>query len=258
MLFEAADSTRVFVPEISVNSAHVAVAAQRASIEIIPIDGGPPRRFASPAEPLEWIAIEPNGRHVAACGQESSVVRLWNLATGELRNLEPGGGLRADNLRFLADGRLLVFYSTDEAPRSRLGVWDVTDARQELVFGDERVDWPIWLPAARDGRTLLGLEAGPGQGLFLGDLVGRTVRRLPGFAGSRADLDSSGRVVAVWGGGLRKYGANLRVGLTDSLIPHRIPYPSDQEMFGLPTISPDARRVAQGYGDGSIRLYPMP
>ena len=29
-------------------------------------------------------------------------------------------------------------------------------------------------------------------------------------------------------------------------------------MFGLPTISPDARRVAQGYGDGSIRLYPMP
>jgi hypothetical protein len=46
--------------------------------------------------------------------------------------------------------------------------------------------------------------------------------------------------------------------LVDAPIPHRVPYPADQEGFGLPTISPDACRLAQGYPDGSIRLFPMP
>ncbi len=246
--------------DIGIDPRRVAVAWGADRVRLIPVDGGPPLDLQGPGEALDLVTIGGDGRFLAACGKQSTVLRVWDLGTGTLRSLDAGDGLGAVDLRALPDGRVLVRYSADEGEYPGLGLWQLETGRRELVFAGEPVRWFFGLPVADHGRLVLGAERiEPDRVVrrfFVGDLQSRTVRALDGSIGISASLDPLRRTIVVWGP--TRLGPFLRVGTVDAPVPHLIPARQDAELFGDMAFSPDGRRIARGYGDGSIWLLPVP
>jgi len=256
VLFETAGEPAGF----ALSSHQVAVVSGSDTVRVIPVDGGAPADLQGPGEPLDVVTIDESGRFLAASGRESSVVRVWDLANGGLTSLDAGDGLEAVDLRLLPGGRLLVRYRAGEAEYPGLGLWQVETGRRELVFAGQPVRWFFSLPVADHGRLVLGKEGDQPDRLrrrfCVGDLELRTVRPLDGYIGITASLDPLRRTIVVWG--YTRLGPFLRVGPVDAPVPHLIPARQDAELFGDMAFSPDGRRIARGYGDGSIWLFPVP
>ena len=263
VLFEAPQQGTWSSPSVSINATHVAVAWGGTSVRVLPIGNGPALDLEGPGEPLDLVSIDREGRYLAACQTGSPVVRVWDLGTGGLASLDAGDGIGVAGLRMLPNGRLLVTLNADEGTYPGLGLWQVETARREQRFAGEPIRWFDDLPsfpASNDGRLVLGWQrdvADPTQRvLSLGDLETLTVRRLDAYAVLTAALDRRGEVVAAWG--YAKQGPFLRVGPVGAPVPHLIPYLQGFELYGYMSFSPDGRRIARGYDDGSIWLYPVP
>ncbi len=261
VVFEALESGPV-CPRVSVNATHIAVAWGGDAVRIVPIDGGTPVDLKGLGEPLHLIAIDPQGRYVAAAEKDGPLIRVWDLGSGELSSLDVGDGLGVECFRAVANGRLLVRHTQEPGSSPGLSLWDVETERHERLFDGEPVVWRFdadaELEVSEDGRFVLGARVEPGdsgdRSLFLTDLAGRSLRRLDGFTALLWGLDSVGSTVVNWDIAARK-GPFLQVGRVSSESPHFVPYPFDANPFGFPSLSPKADRIAQGYGDGRIWLY---
>ncbi len=169
----------------------------------------------------------------------SQCVILWDVASGkELRRLETG--MLTTDLRFLADGKLLV---TGNGTPS-VQVWDVPAGQRTLAL--DNTPWATCVAVSPDGHTIaLGRSSTSpavilwdvASGVELGNLVGHTMAiNSVAFSGDGRQLVSGGadQTVRVW---------DVATSRQDHLLEgHAGP-------VGRVVISPDGRTVISAGGD---------
>jgi WD40 repeat protein/DNA-binding SARP family transcriptional activator len=98
---------------------------------------GPSRTFRGPSKALYAVEISPDGRTLAAAGQDA-IVYLWDIASGQLLQSLPGHTTSIFCVAFHPDGALLASGSTDGTVR----LWGLTDLRPGRV-DDALPDQPV-------------------------------------------------------------------------------------------------------------------
>lgn len=91
----------------------------------------PPRLLENHAEPISSVAFAPNGTFVASASRNGSV-RLWDVLSGEFRDMPPMAGYQLQDVVFSPDGMLLAVGGSDEERndwgRGRLTLFHVPTA----------------------------------------------------------------------------------------------------------------------------------
>jgi WD40 repeat protein len=244
---------------------------------IVPLDGTPRRKLVKLPEGTDAMpaATSPDGRLAATAwvyGDGPRVLRVWNLETGDARDLplpspsassatgaSPAPALRGDegvvnDLAFADETTLL------SAGDSGIFRWDLVAGTPQRILAVDRGRM-LGMAVSADGRTALTFEhaLGPsgnrntcGQ-VALADLREGTSRRLVGFGacGISLALDPSGAVAAT-----ADHEGIVRVGRVDGGEPHLL-FGHDGAVKSL-AISPDRRWVATVGEDNTLRLWPTP
>ena len=175
---------------------YVAVSAGADGVRIVPVNGDPPRELEGFSGPVHALAVGPTGRLVAVGGglysPKDTVIRVWDLETGDVTVLDAGDDENISEIRFAPDGDLL------SASGRKLRRWKV-DTREHTVIGESG-----WFVLSNDGTQTLSPGNGWGKselegpsGLVLHDLVDGSTRALsthgPGHTGMA--FDPTGTIV---------------------------------------------------------------
>jgi hypothetical protein len=181
-------------------------------------------------------------------------IRVWDLETGEARNLDyvPPPDLAGDVLEIvgleLAPDRRLISAANDG-----IRIWNLEDGSSERI--SERIGL---IDLSRDGRRLLiGLQ-GENQEAVLHDLEQGSSRRLDSHGSAdEVALDPAGRFAVTAGAGARRV---FRVGLVTDEAPHLLA--GVEGSFRETVVSPDGRwitgRIVQRDDKNDILLLPVP
>jgi WD40 repeat protein len=149
------------------------------------------------AAALAVVRYSPNGRVIAAGGQEANHVTLWDAASGRviarpITTNPPGGG--AQSISFSADSKRIAV----PGARGTVGIWAVATGRRDgapLVIGSDTVNAVLF---SQDGRTLIASD-GSGSVSMVDVQTGRPIRP-PLSVGSKdagsLDLSPDGRLLA--------------------------------------------------------------
>ncbi|UIX31152.1 nSTAND1 domain-containing NTPase [Streptomyces sp. GQFP] len=201
----------------------------------------PPRKsLISGTEPVDSLALSPDGRTVAAHSTDGGV-RIWSLPEGRLRHTFPGRSTgEVTTAAFSPDGRTLAV-STGGA----IGMWDPATGRKRgtLTIPGGSVRGIAFSP---DGRTVAAASA---TAVRLWDVA--TGRKRQGFTGhpdpqAVAFGPDGSTVAAVSLGGLVRVW-DVATGRTRTAHDGRI----DGQVVAL---SPDSRTYAVVRADGSVQL----
>jgi WD40 repeat protein len=239
---------------MAADGSFVALGNNSAQVVVLPLDGGPPRELSGFTDNITAVAVGPESRLVAAgsgrSDPEETLVRVWDLNTGEMRILDAGDGKDIVWLRFTGEGELLV--------RSSHGVirrWDLAGAVPRVVDEIDLSRWELEGGAqvedfSPDGREIL---LSKDRRLWIQDLDGDATRELTWDLADRRAVwfDGTGRLVLA---GDRR-GA-LRVWSARGSEPHLLL--GHEGGVGPFAVSPDGRWIASGGNDGAVRLWPMP
>jgi WD40 repeat protein len=196
------------------------------------------------------VAFSPDGSLLASVGgNPAPVVRLWQVATGQLVLTTPPVPGIAWCMAFSPDGKTLA--AGLESGEVRL--WDATTGREGAALAGHggQVRWLGFHP---DGRSLAAAGHWPGNAVYVWDLESRTLRhRLPGHGSAvltgawRADgrllitAGSTDGTVRLWDlAGDRPRSRVL------PLIPPNVP-----RLHGI-ALSPEGRHLAVGHPNGTI------
>jgi WD40 repeat protein len=217
---------------------------------VVPLDERAPRKlegFSSAATNLQ-IDLDPSGRFVAATPGRGpagdSVIRIWNLESGEswtLGPLEPAGGHKPT---FLAGDRLLSSGSSGQQ------LWSLRGGHLKTLSRA-----PGWSGANKDGRFALRTQQVDDntRQLIWFDIEKGVTKTLSSFGSDcgRPALDPSGRVALTV-----DFDGVIRVGPVTGEEPHLIF--AHKGFVAWTDVSPDGRWIASAGFDGKIRLWPMP
>ncbi len=144
---------------------------------ILDLQQGTVRRALGGHDRGEVRALSRDGNWAASCGWHSPYVRLWNLQTGEARELATG---KHTEVYFTPDSGALITAGDDG-----FTFWDVETVQVTRRLRRHTAQWPGWVAFSPDGR-LMALELTPGV-LHLQELsTGRTIARLEDPHGDRA------------------------------------------------------------------------
>jgi WD40 repeat protein len=207
----------------------VATGGER-SVRIIPLDGSPTRPLGYFDQRPWVVAVGPEGRKVAACGLDGTVV--WDLESNESNELDLT--CLARTFVFSTDGRLLV---GDE----NLHALDPATGEYTRLF----VGVGSHFALSRDETLVLSNADG---GTFH-DLDGAVSTGLVGHGAGIGGFDSSGTVAVTFAN------ETIFVGPPTGGPVHRLIARSSVTSVA---VSPDGRTIASGHGDGAILLWPMP
>jgi len=177
------------------------------------------------------VAVAPEGRNVAACGLDGTMV--WDLESGESTEVDLIK-CRALTFTFSLDGRLLV-------GGENLDALDPVTGELTRLF--EGVGFSFAL--SRDEKLVLS-NAGGGT---LHDLDRGVSTRLVGHSALIGGFDPTGTVAITF------EGETIFVGPPTGGAVHRLIARSPVTAVA---VSPDGRQIASGHVDGTIRLWPMP
>ncbi len=228
---------------------------------LVPLDGSGPRQMPGLKRGDGTVGpavFSPDGRLVVSVGYMPSLLRIWDLESGDVRIFKtpvPGDQCGTEGrwrdavagLAFLADGRLLTIMV-----RGAIHVWDLGDGTQReirpCVLSRTLADFSVaidkdrrrFVSMAWEAFTLFDLETGSSQTITShGNRV------------TAAALDPTGTIVVT--------GSNdgvVRVGHVTGDEPHLL-YGHTLDVFSV-AVSPDGKWISSASQDGTIRLWPMP
>jgi RNA polymerase sigma factor (sigma-70 family) len=216
------------------------------------------------------LAFSPDGKVLAAaaCGNSgfsppkdsrSEVVRLWEVGTGRLYELEGHTG-GATSLAFSPDGKILatgghdgIFLLWDTATRKRLHqTKTVAEASPHRKGKGVKLGGILALAFAPDGKTLASANFDGTVRLFEA-ATGKQIRVLRGHTLGVADVAFSpdGKTLA-------SAGDDQTVRLWDTATGAvRNPRPGHDGGTGSVLISPDARRAVTASRDRTVRIWDL-
>jgi WD40 repeat protein len=222
-------------------------------VMLLPLDGGPVRELIGFTDVITSLAVGPQSRLVAAGSgmfvREEAIVRVWDLESGDVRNLDAGDGEPSYDMTFTGDGSLWV------ASGTKLRRWRL-DRDPPSVVVDMDLSLPdgteVWFDdLSRDGRLIL-LGSDDGR-LWTQDLLTGEFHELKAHAErwSWAIFDTHGEIVV----SVDEKGG-IRVGSVTGEDPHLLQGPERE--ISYVDVSSDSRWIATGSNDGTIHLWPMP
>lgn len=226
-------------------------------VEVLPLDGGSPRRLRGFTGIVVNVAVGPEGRLVAAgsgiYGANEAFGRVWDLVTDEVRILDAGDGLQIPRVGFTREGDLLVVSGATALRRLRR--WRLDQAAPRITE-DIDLSRPVfkgaelrgWRP---EGRKLILSREGR---LWITDTKAQATRELGWDAGNFLEwlFDPTGRIL--FSGS--DFQGIVRVGLPDGGAPHLLL--GHEGWVRAVAVSPDGQWISTGGQDGTLRLWPMP
>jgi len=223
-------------------------------VRLIPLDGRPPERLAGFEGMVTGVAVDATGTLVAAgggvlgelMGRGETVIRVWNLDTGEVTLLDAGDKQPIPDVAFMPDGRLLA------AGPSGLRVWDLRSRNSTQLM-----DGPLALAApSADGRyvVVLRAEMRPGGAVGRAAVYDMQTKRSWELAAHGSDVASakwiSGQVVTASRDGI------VRVGSVTGEEPHLLM--GHEGAVGGLAVTSDDRWIGSAGDDGTVRMWSVP
>jgi WD40 repeat protein len=252
---QCADQLRVTVegPAVgqvtfSADGRSLAIATQAGVWLIDPQSGREVRRLSGMTGSSAAAALSPDGRLLAAGGNDHRVY-LWDAHTGERLAVLEGHALPLYALAFSPDGRTLASAGGVSGMPAEVKLWDVAGRRERASLPGDG-GWVRGLAFSPDGRTL---ATGCGDGSV----------RLWDVAGARLRRRLAGHTDTVYGLAFSPDGRTLASGGADAAI--KLWDPADgRERLALHghvgavlslAFAPDGRVLASCGNDGTVKLW---
>jgi WD40 repeat protein len=218
-------------------------------VQLLSLDGGPPRTLPGVTQVVFGVAFSPDGRFAAAAGNtekiSSSVIRVWELSSHEEVNVFDLGDAGANFIQFTEGGNLL------SGGRAGLLRWNLETGDSDLLYEG------ITAAVTADGRRALLLTKastsdGTRRALLFVDLEtgAETPLESHGDRVYSAALDAAGKIVAT--GDLDGI---VRVGPVTGEEAHMLLGHSGAVVNVA--FDPRGRWIASSAGT-EVRLWPMP
>jgi len=199
-----------------------------------------------PKDVVDCLALSPDGKRLAA-GSADGNAYVYNLADKKLlETIDQHNGWILD-VTFSLDGTMLATASTDRAAK----VWKVEDfSLMQTLEQDEAVNAVAF---ASDNKQL-ALAYGGSTGW------GVQIRRVDNARSKRSVYYRGGMPLdAAW----LKQGNNLLIGLSDGTVQSlqnlrpKTTFTEHGDWVYALAVSPDAKTLATGSGDGTVKLWSM-
>jgi hypothetical protein len=205
----------------------------------------PERVLAAHQDVIHDLAWSPDGRTLATCSYDR-LIKLWDAATGQLRQTLKDHSDAVYGIAWSPDGRLLASAAADRAVK----VWDVATGVRLYTLG-ESTDWLYAIAWSSDGRHLAA--AGVDKSIRVWEVSaggGRLVESVFAHEGPIARLAYS-----TDGSTLYSLGQDQVVKAWDAgrMVERKV-YPRQPEAVLSLAVRPDHRQLALGRYDGRVVL----
>jgi WD40 repeat protein len=206
------------------------------------------RKIINAGQPLLGVSFSPDGRHVAAAG-DNKTLWIWDVASGRLAGAPlTGHTSRVYGVAFSPDGGRLASAGGDKTVR----VWDVTTGRQ------------IGKPCLGHTGVVNGVAFSPDGRRVISAGDDSTVRVWDAATGRQIGKPCLGHTGVVYGVAaspdgrrLASAGGDKTVRLWDAATGQQIGEPllAHAETVWVVEFSPDGRRLVSGSRDQTVRLW---
>jgi WD40 repeat protein/DNA-binding winged helix-turn-helix (wHTH) protein len=252
--------------DVDPSGGHVLVGSQfLPGVFLLPLQGGQRRAMPGFTRGKGWalsVAFSPDGKRAAAAGMYPPILRIWNLESGELRELDlnvpdetcaskkdfDGSVL---DLEFLAHGRILT-----TGQWGHMRVWDLEQETAERIRPCGNSQTQSFLALNDDRQRVLVVDRHETTRIS-------TLSLLHPETGTFQEITTHGN--RVWAAALDPTGTRVATGDLDGVVrvgpstgeaPHLL-FGHKGEISDI-AVAPDGKWIASAGQDGTIRLWPMP